>query len=403
MAVAGAITRYSSVKHGFLSSLASDLRLAGIPARVKVRRNDLCLLMTARRPSARIWTGMLTAGRRRQLAEQGGFVRRMEESGLVELLPDGRDLAIGRIAPVLRVCATRKERDIVHYCRLLQHVPSGRRVGRQISALLLDEGQRQQRLIGAVTLASGVFSLGCRDKYLNWNGGPGRERRVRGLHEVMDLALCVAVPPYNRLFGGKLLALLAVTDPIVQAHRRKYGHALRGVITTCATGIHCPLFNRIMIRPGGLYRRIGETAGYTTVPFSTTTLKAGRILADAAPLEPSNWNPIRFLRKALRVCGVPPDGILRLGGPKGVYIAAVRPYDLEKLSGSRAVRGPDRLKHVISEGEAIRFWRDHLLARCATDAHTLRRVASARPESLLLTKRLPLPREVTQMTRGFTG
>src|SRR5690606_33044272 len=39
---------------------------------------------------------------------------------------------------------------------------------------------------------------------------------------IADLAVCGAVPPYNELVGGKLVALLAVSEAARTAYRKRY-------------------------------------------------------------------------------------------------------------------------------------------------------------------------------------
>jgi hypothetical protein len=127
--------------------------------------------------------------------------------------------------------------------------------------------------MGAIGLASPTYALAARDRVLNWSGTQARPTKERGMRRLMDLATCVSLPPYSLLLCGKLLAALALSDEVAKEFERKYSEPLLALTTTCATGLHCPIFHRIMLRPGGLYQRIGETAGWTLSWVSSGTLR----------------------------------------------------------------------------------------------------------------------------------
>ena len=134
---------------------------------------------------------------------------------------------------------------------------------------------------------------------------------------------------YFPVAGGvrKLLALLAASDVVGDLFESRYGQRLAGVVATCATGLHYPQLNRLNVRPGGLYRRVGATAGYSTWIFSRETLAAARQLAQrgapAARFGPNHVKGIRLLRTALRMCRLDEERLLRTDLAKGVYVCDV--------------------------------------------------------------------------------
>src|SRR2546427_5754587 len=282
MKVIRAKTPWSARKRQFLLCLVRDLRSVNISARSVTHNRTI-------RFSARIpdhtTDGISTymeLTRSAQIRAARSFIIRVEQSGIKKLFLTGSDLKIECISPRIHICRTREDFEIFRYCGLLQSVPSGQRIGRRVSALVYDDGQYDHgTIIGAIGLASSMYTLGCRDAYLGWVGRDAKKLKDRGLKRIMDLALCVSVPPYSFLLGGKLMALLAMTDPLRKEFRRKYRTPLLGVGTSCATGLHCPIFNRIMVRPGGLYRHIGETVGYTFSFFSPDTMRAARLLTSS--------------------------------------------------------------------------------------------------------------------------
>lgn len=75
--------------------------------------------------------------------------------------------------------------------------------------------------------------------------------------EIADLTVCGAVPPYNTLLGGKLVAMLATSPEVVREYRRRY-HSLPSVIASSMAG-------RAIVRPANLVF-IGTTSLYGERP-----------------------------------------------------------------------------------------------------------------------------------------
>ena len=171
------------------------------------------------------------------------------------VLRNQEPISLSRIEPVVTMCKTGEDIQLFEYCRLSQRVPSGRRIGRQIRSLVFDVGQLGRRLIGAIGLASPMYALACRDAYLEWSGSAARARKEAGLRRLMDLHLCIALPPYSAVFGGKLLAALALSDSFNQEFRRRYDDPLLAVTTSCATGLHCPILTELVFAQVAYTRR----------------------------------------------------------------------------------------------------------------------------------------------------
>lgn len=376
-------TRRNKQKEQFLTSLAKDLRSIGIKARVV--SSGIKVTFTAnlsnRGPNGVV--RCMDVARDRQLKAEKCFIQEIERSIIADLFINGADLDIERISPRIHICYTSRDFEIFRYCRLLQTVPSANRIGRQINALVYDEGQRYPILMGAIGLASSMYTLGCRDRYLGWSGSDAKAVKDKGLRQIMDLSVCTAFPPYSLLLGGKLIALLAMTDPFRMEFRKKYGAPLLALITTCATGLHCPIFNRIMIRKGGLYRRIGKTAGYTTAFFTTNTMRSARVLAkDLSTYGNSQLTSkaIRILRQAIRCCGLPYEPLLRLGNQKAVYFAVLSEVSLVSLRTGIKSGAVDSL----TVNQAVDFWRSYILPKRTQRFETLETIKSFRRESMKL-------------------
>ncbi len=135
-------------------------------------------------------------------------------------------------------------------------IPVSQGFGRRIKFLVMD--RQNNKLIGIFALCDPVFNQRARDNWIGWTA----EDRCHRLVHIMDLFVLGALPPYNYLLGGKLIALLAASKEVIFAFRKKYGSSL-GVIsqnkknsrlalltTTSALG-RSSIYSRLKI-PGGV-------------------------------------------------------------------------------------------------------------------------------------------------------
>jgi hypothetical protein len=84
-------------------------------------------------------------------------------------------------------------------------VPVSHGFGRRLRYLVWD--RHNGKLIGLMAIGDPVFNLSVRDKLIGWNSHARGERLVN----IMDAYVLGAVPPYNMLLGGKLVAALIRT------------------------------------------------------------------------------------------------------------------------------------------------------------------------------------------------
>jgi hypothetical protein len=348
----------------FLKSLGKDLAAVGFRVRKPRGENDSWRFVP---PDYGEQSVHLRGLRAKQIYKSRDFIQRMESDGMLTLLGDGRSIDPVRICPQIKFCRTSADHDVFRYGKLFQKVPTTNRVGRQIRCLVYDVGQRSPCLMGVFELTSGAYTLGCRDDYLGWSGLSRKTIKDKGLRRIMDLASLISLPPYNLLFGGKLIAALAFSDIVLREVRRRYRSELLGVVATSATGLHCAILNRIGLRSGGLFRRIGQTSGYSTLFASQSTLSlARRFLADfvSAPEGEfsSSVRPLHVLRVAMRACGVSPEQILRSAYPKGVYFATIADDHV------RALRTGETCRHQgLPTERIVEYWKARYLSKALAD------------------------------------
>jgi hypothetical protein len=209
---------------------------------------------------------------------------------------------------------------------------------------------------------------------------------------IADLTVCGAIPPYNELLGGKLVAMLAASPEVVREYQRRYS-AVPSVIassmagrqvvraadlvfigTSSLYGVRPNQYDRITI-PGEIfdegassiaYRALGErTEGVGTFQFSKRTKESlGRyfMLKNSGRRVNNVFgegaNPkLRALRDGLAELGFDADALLTHGLRKTIYgvnlITNLREY-LLGLEVEPRYRLPIGLAE--SDGKISRHW-----------------------------------------------
>lgn len=200
-------------------------------------------------------------------------LRRYEPS-LLQRFASGQDVVPEEVEPELvEVHPKSADELLFRYAGLHWSIPVSAGYGRRLRFLVLDKNT--DKLIGLFGLGDPVFSLRDRDDWVGW----GKEGRRERLNHVVDAYVLGAVPPYSFLLCGKLIALLAVSNEVREAFRRKYagsssliqGRKLSGhialVTTTSALG-RSSLYNRLRFKKRLAFERVGHTQGFGEFHFS---------------------------------------------------------------------------------------------------------------------------------------
>ena len=323
------------------------------------------------------------------LADEKDFLVKMEEDGILDQLADGKDIDISKIKPEIRICNTRAEKNIYRYYRQSQKVPNSSGVGRRFSALVYDIGQTRDVLMGVIGLAGTAYSIEDRDKFLEWSHIDSKAKIVKhaGLRRIMELSICMAIPPYNFLYGGKLMAILSLSNPIQAEFQKRYpDDMLLALITTGATGNHAPIFNRIrlnQITPVDIYnsynnemfKHIGATSESTTIMLTDKTIELARRIAEGSfPKMPnkqtsgfhSGFNKMNAINKILRLCNVSRD-VLKLI-KKSIYIGYLSENNLDLLKVGKQKNA------VIALGvdDALGYWKSVWLQKAIADENRMK-------------------------------
>ena len=180
----------------------------------------------------------------------------------------GREIDATRISPILeRVSAGTWQGDLFRLASLTWSVPVSNGFGRRMRYLVWDE--HNGKLIGLIAIGDPVFNLAVRDRLIDWDT---HDRSAR-LVNVMDAYVLGAIPPYNALLGGKLVACLLRSRDLYDDFAQTYGGStgiiskeekkarLLAVTTSSSMG-RSSVYNRLKLRGQQYLKSIGYTGGW---------------------------------------------------------------------------------------------------------------------------------------------
>ena len=110
------------------------------------------------------------------------------------------------------------------------------------------------KLLGQISLASDVTSMGVRDNFIGWSKDNKFVDGKLNHTTIASTIVCTQPLGYNFL-GGKLIAMMTTVPEIRNHWKTKYGQTLVAVGTTSLYGIHSQ-YNGIP-----LFKTLGESAG----------------------------------------------------------------------------------------------------------------------------------------------
>lgn len=181
----------------------------------------------------------------------------------------GSEIDPQRIHPMLVEVTTPIQHDLFRVARLLWALPFSQGYGRRLRFLIMDEANG--KLIGVLALQSPPIGFPARDRLFHYP--QPRRRKEELVNQTMDIQTLGAVPPYNRLLGGKLVGLAAASNEIREAYHRKYSGRvtemersilpahLVALTTTSAFG-RSSIYNRLRYHDIHIAESIGYTEGY---------------------------------------------------------------------------------------------------------------------------------------------
>jgi len=208
-----------------------------------------------------------SAQRAERLYANQNFIT-LKSSKLSKFFASGKDVIPDKISPVLeRVSSGTWQGDLFRLAALTWSVPVSNGFGRRLRYLVWDESNG--KLIGLIAIGDPVFNLAVRDRLIGWS----TEDRSSRLVNVMDAYVLGALPPYNFLLGGKLVACLLRSRELYDDFARVYGNSVGVIsqkkkrarllaITTTSSMGRSSVYNRLKLDGIQYMEPIGYTGGW---------------------------------------------------------------------------------------------------------------------------------------------
>lgn len=208
-----------------------------------------------------------SAQREERLLANEKFINHKRER-LMQFFASGKEIEAEKISPVLeRVYSGTWQGDLFRLASLSWSVPVSNGFGRRLRYLVWDESNG--KLMGLIAIGDPVFNLGVRDKFIGWDS---HDRSAR-LVNLMDAYVLGAIPPYNALLGGKLIACLLRSRELYDDFASTYGnttglisqkdkHARLLAITTTSSMGRSSVYNRLKLDGMEYLKPIGYTKGW---------------------------------------------------------------------------------------------------------------------------------------------
>jgi hypothetical protein len=289
---------------------------------------------------------------------------------LIDHFASGSDVIPERITPVLqRIRSGTWESDLFRMAGLTWSVPISNGFGRRIRYLVWDASN--EKLMGIIAIGDPVFNLSVRDKLIGWTAKERGDRLVN----MLDAYVLGALPPYNMLLGGKLVASLIRTRDVYDDFTRTYGNTtgiisgqekkarLLAVTTSSSMG-RSSVYNRLKLDGIEYLTPIGYTGGWGHFHIPDDLFwdlraylrEIGHPYADLHRFgQGPNWR-LRTTRAALAALGLNQD-LLRHGIQREVFISQLAGNALKILGTGK---GRPDLSSLLSAQEvgtlAVERW-----------------------------------------------
>ena len=285
-----------------------------------------------------------------RLKDSAEWIIRHEDAAL-EHFADGSDIDPARIDPVVVAVRTAAEADLFRFATLDWSVPVSAGYGRRTRFLVFD--RQNDKLVAVFSLGDPVISQASRDGAIGWE----TDQRMARLYHVYDAFVLGAVEPYRQLLGGKLAALLTLSNEVRDFLTAKYSGTTTEIskkqkdptpvlITTSSALGRSSVYNRVTYQGQLMLHSVGFTRGFGHFQFSddlfgdlvtfvrrdvlpTPVTKVGSSKYGSGP----NWR-FRVIRTALKALDIE-ESHLQHNVRREVFVAPVADGWREYLCGER--------------------------------------------------------------------
>ncbi|EMN7029603.1 Druantia anti-phage system protein DruA [Pseudomonas aeruginosa] len=259
--------------HGNATIIGVNLREANLKRKLREHLHSLGFTKTAEGALRAPGNGkdsirtLHSAQREERLCASEKFLTRTGGK-LLRYFASGTDVNPEKISPVLeRVSSNTWQSDLFRLASLSWSVPVSAGFGRRLRYLVWDKSNG--KLMGIIAIGDPVFNLNVRDKFIGWS----TEDRSARLVNLMDAYVLGAIPPYNTLLCGKLIACLLRSRDIYDDFTKTYGDStgiisqqekkarLLSIITTSSMG-RSSVYNRLKLNGIEYLKSVGYTGGW---------------------------------------------------------------------------------------------------------------------------------------------
>lgn len=180
---------------------------------------------------------------------------------------NGADIRPSMIQPILFEVEDDSQAELFRLARLTWSLPFTKGYGRRLRFLIMDGSN--EKIMGIIGCQSPPIDFPLRDKLFDYP----KDRKVELVNQTMDIYTLGALPPYNTLLAGKLVALAVASNEVRHRYSRRYSNRtteisnrvlpaeLVAMTTTSAFG-RSSLYNRLSFDNRKIAVSIGYTSGY---------------------------------------------------------------------------------------------------------------------------------------------
>ena len=281
-----------------------------------------------------------------------------------EYIRDSARINVAKIKPkLIAVAPNTLHGNLFRWWNLVWwSLPHERAYGRQMRFMVWDDYHKSP--IGLIGLQSPILSWRVRDEFL----GVTAEKRDYWINQSMSAQRLGALPPYNNFLGGKLVALLMMSDDVREAFKKKYHNKttlllrrtlpadLLFITTTGAYG-KSSVYNRLKFGDAKICDFIGYTSGHGSFHIPNTLYesfinylrkeghKAGRCYGNGPSVKMKN------IDQAMKLLGF--KGGCEHGMKRAVYLFSFT----QNLNAS--IQGKETpIWHNRNIGELTEYWKE---------------------------------------------
>jgi hypothetical protein len=310
-------------------------------------------------------------------------------------LARGSEVLKSKIIPRIEVCETKEQNSLFRFFRYYWSSPSSDYVGRRMRLLIRDDGLEGSPIIGIAAIGSSIIHISERDTWIGWD----IKTRTKNLINIMDAYVVGALPPYNELLGGKLMAYVLASNELRSLYKKKYakkvtiikkrkGSDLVLLSTTSLYGSNSSQYGRIKFGKSLLYKPIGLTSGYGSLHISKGTFEAMRELVAVNGWDISNkfgmgpnWR-MRIIRSACDILELDSDVILQHSFKRGLFVVPLATNYKSFLND----KSKKPIYRNLPLSKLTKYWQNRWLSMRKKNPEIIKKVNNFLPENFNIEK-----------------